>query len=141
MLCGCVTAGRKALYAEALNAFKEWVVLCDAVQLLVVQLQAERQTLYAEAQNAFKRVELFWIALCGSVTSGGKTDLVCGGPECIQKSELFWIALCGSVTAGIKTGLVHKGPECVQRVSVVLSCAVLCCVVMYLQAERQACYM
>lgn len=23
MLCGCVTAGRKALYAEALNAFKE----------------------------------------------------------------------------------------------------------------------
>lgn len=23
MLCGCVTAGRKALYVEALNAFKE----------------------------------------------------------------------------------------------------------------------
>ena len=54
---------------------------------------------------------------------------------------LSCIMLCGCVTAGRKTGLVHKGPECVQRVSVVLSCAVLCCVVMYLQAERQACYM
>lgn len=37
--------------------------------------------------------------------------------------------LCSSVTAGRETGLVLEGPECVQRVRVVLSCAVLCCVV------------
>ena len=46
--------------------------------------------------------------------------------------------LCGSVTAGRKRGLVRGGSECIQRVSVVLSCAVLCCVVVQLQAERQA---
>ena len=82
--------------------------------------------------------ELCCVVLCCHVSAGRKTGLLHVSPECEGCFELFGVVLCGSVTAGRKRGLVRGGSECIQRVSVVLSCTVLCCVVVQLQAERQA---